>query len=91
MRRLWLTVALALAASLGIAIGSTGCTDEQEATRVLRVSGFRDVVFTGWGFGCHRDDVSATGFVGTLSGERVEGVVCCGVSGCGGSCTVRLK
>lgn len=80
-----MTRALLLFALLALA-----CTDSEGATRALRSSGFSNVTLTGWQPGsCGKDDTSSTGFEATNpTGQRVTGVVCCGLVFKG--CTVRF-
>lgn len=73
-----------------LALLALACTDTEGATRALRSSGFSDVTLTGYAFGrCSKDDASSTGFEATNpTGQRVTGVVCCGLVFKG--CTVRF-
>lgn len=72
MKRLLLASALLLL---------TSCSDADGATRVLQQAGYTNIQTTGYAwFGCSEDDTWATGFVATsVSGDRVEGVVCAGL------------
>lgn len=72
------------------ALSVTACTDEDASRETLRKSGYRQVEITGYKpFQCGEDDSFSTGFRATnSSGERVEGVVCCGRWRKG--CTVRF-
>ena len=65
------------------------CTNETDSMRTLRSSGFRDVRLTGWApLTCSDKDTFSTGFEATNpAGERVSGVVCCGILK---NCTVRF-
>ncbi len=65
------------------------CSDDASARRTLEASGFSNIETTGFSFGCGESDALSTGFVATNhQGQRVEGVVCCGVVfKC---CTVRF-
>lgn len=68
------------------------CTDEEGTRHALRVSGYKDVTITGWGFGCSKDDGTCTGFVAKgPTGERVMGVVGCGFWSFSKGCTIRIK
>jgi hypothetical protein len=69
-----------------------GCTSEADASRVLRVSGYKNVQLTGYDWwGCGKGDTTCTGFTATApNGERVKGSIGCGLTGCGKNCTVRL-
>lgn len=66
-----------------------GCTDESAAIHTIQSAGFTSIRTTGYEpFGCGEGDVSSTGFVATnVRGERVSGVVCCGITK---GCTVRF-
>lgn len=59
----------------------TGCSDPQNASRVLTQNGMTNVHITGYRwFGCSEDDLIHTGFAANSpSGQRVSGVVCSGV------------
>lgn len=72
MKKLMMVVTIALL---------VGCTSNNEATRVLRQGGYKDIEYTGYSFfACSRDDAFHTGFRATSpSGEKVEGVVCSGL------------
>jgi len=67
-----------------------GCTDYKAAAKTLHSYGFTSVELTGWdAFECGEGDWSSTGFKATNSqGQRVSGVVCCGLIV--KSCTVRF-
>lgn len=68
----WIVMALLVVA---------GCTSENEASRVLRGAGYKDVQFTGYSFfACGKDDGWSTGFraVGP-TGQQVSGTVCSGL------------
>jgi hypothetical protein len=64
-----------------IALVTAGCTDEENAKRVLSAQGFTNITFTGYApFACSQDDVFHTGFEATsVNGTRVSGTVCSGV------------
>ncbi|ANT40444.1 hypothetical protein KMI12_121 [Klebsiella phage KMI12] len=58
-----------------------GCTDADNATRVLENAGFTEVDITGYKFfSCSEDDFQHTGFkaVGP-TGKTVKGTVCSGI------------
>lgn len=56
-----------------------GCTNADQARRVLEVDGFTDVEITGYSFfGCGRDDVFHTQFTAKKNGHITSGVVCSG-------------
>lgn len=77
-------VALAALVALG------ACSDADETRRTLKSAGYSNIQTTGWSaFSCGKDDTYSTGFVATNpSGQRVEGVVCCGLVFKG--CTIRF-
>lgn len=77
-------------ALLLLSILALACTDNEGASRALHGSGFTDITLTGFSFGsCGKDDGSSTGFEAkNPQGERVSGVVCCGLIFKG--CTVRF-
>jgi hypothetical protein len=68
-----------------------GCTDSDNAVRVLKAQGYTNIKTTGYCFfGCSKDDTVATGFEATApNGQKVEGVVCQGLMFKGA--TIRLK
>lgn len=73
---------------LAVALAVSSCAAPDASTEALRKQGFHDVEITGWSpLGCGEKDAFSTGFRATnASGERVDGVVCCGVLKL---CTVR--
>ena len=63
------------------AFGVAGCTDADNATRILEANGFHDIEITGYSwFSCSEKDTQSTGFkaVGP-TGIKVEGAVCSGI------------
>ena len=84
---------LGLLAALLMLCASTSCTDEEAATKALRVAGYRDVHLTGhsW-FSCSKDDGTSTGFEAFgPTGEPVTGAVCCGYWSWSKGCTIRTR
>jgi len=69
--------------------GAGPFVDASEARRVLNSSGYSKVNITGYRpLSCGQDDLSSTGFEATnATGQRVTGVVCCGILK---GCTVRF-
>jgi hypothetical protein len=63
-----------------IALSLTGCTQPQQAERVLVESGYTDVQILGYAFfGCGNDDTFHTQFKAVSpSGKLVSGTVCSG-------------
>lgn len=62
-------------------VASTGCTDQKEAERVLKMNGYTDIEYTGYSwFDCSETDFYATGFkaVGP-TGVPAKGTVCSGL------------
>ena len=59
---------------------ASGCTDANEATKVLVDSGYKDVQIKGYSFtGCSKDDAYHTEFTAKgATGNEVHGVVCGG-------------
>lgn len=59
---------------------ASGCTDANEATKVLVDSGYKDVQIQGYSFtGCSKDDAYHTEFTAKgATGNDVRGVVCGG-------------
>lgn len=60
--------------------GVAGCTDADNATRILEANGFEQIEITGYSwFSCSEKDGQSTGFkaVGP-TGKKVEGAVCSG-------------
>lgn len=62
-------------------IGLAGCTDADNAHRILENSGYDNVQITGYNwFGCSEDDFQHTGFTATgPTGKPVSGTVCSGI------------
>ena len=68
-------------AALVLAVSLAGCTDADNAVRVLEANGYEQIQITGYSlFGCSEDDFQRTGFkaVGP-TGKKVEGTVCSGL------------
>ena len=63
-----------------LAILVAGCTNEQDATRILHAHGYTDIKFTGYNFfACSEDDTFHTGFIAkTATGDLIKGTVCSG-------------
>jgi len=58
----------------------TGCTDKENATRILNLQGFENISITGYNiFSCGKDDFQHTGFIAYKDGNKVEGTVCSGL------------
>jgi hypothetical protein len=72
--------------------GLWACTNEEDASRTLRVSGYKNVKFTGYEWwACSKGDSTCTGFTAIApNGEKVSGAVGCSVGGCTKGCTIRL-
>ncbi len=68
-------------AALVLAVSLTGCTDADNAVRVLDANGYEQIQITGYNwFGCSKDDFQHTGFTAVGStGKKVEGTVCSGL------------
>jgi hypothetical protein len=83
MLRRYLSTFLVLVALL------VACTDDVRTKSTLDQAGYTDVQTTGYAMAaCSDDDQYHTGFVATNPlGNRVHGVVCCGVWK---SCTIRF-
>ena len=63
----------------------TACTDEPFSRKALEEKGYTNIVFGGYTpFGCYRkEQPSRVMYTATnQKGEKVSGVVCCGVLGC---------
>ncbi|MBP9086095.1 MAG: hypothetical protein KBG15_08250 [Kofleriaceae bacterium] len=69
-----------------------GCNgDETRALRIIKDAGYRDVTLTGPA-GLRCGGGISNGFLATgPTGQRVDGVVCCSMTGCGKACTIRFK
>ena len=67
-----------------------GCSAPDRTIDTLEKGGFSEIKTTGWEvWGCGEDDTFSTGFEATnANGERVSGVVCCGLVA--KSCTIRF-
>lgn len=58
----------------------SGCTDKENAKRVLANDGFTNITITGYSiFGCSKDDFQRTGFIAKKGNKTVEGTVCSGL------------
>lgn len=58
----------------------SGCTNENEARRVLEQDGVNNVHMTGYSwFSCAKDDFYHTGFSGMRNGKNISGTVCSGL------------
>ncbi len=69
-------------------ISLLGCTNPGAARHALQNQGFTNIQITGYApFSCGEDDTSSTGFTAdNPHGDRVSGVVCCGLMK---NCTIR--
>ena len=57
-----------------------GCTDKDNAKRVLERDGYQNINIIGYSFlSCGRDDFYSTGFKATKGDNFVEGTVCSGL------------
>lgn len=57
-----------------------GCTDSNNAERILSNDGYTDIKITGYSmFACSEDDFQKTGFTAKKNGNVVKGAVCSGV------------
>lgn len=76
---------------LSLAAMVASCTDEDAARDTLMKQGFSDVTTQGYDWtACGKDDATATKFTATNpKGQRVSGVVCCGLGPLSKGCTVR--
>lgn len=68
-------------AALVLAVSLAGCTDADNAIRVLDANGYEQIQITGYNwFSCGKDDFQHTGFtVVGPTGKKVEGTVCSGL------------
>lgn len=68
-------------AALVLAVSLVGCTDADNATKVLNANGFEQIQITGYSlFGCSEDDFQRTGFIAVgPTGKTVKGTVCSGL------------
>ncbi|WP_417219036.1 hypothetical protein [Achromobacter spanius] len=78
---------------IALVIGLTGCSDAQNAQRILRNSGYSEIQITGYQwFGCGKDDPVRTGFTAkSPSGAHVTGMVCQGWGWFSKGATVRFE
>ena len=69
---------------------AASCTDEESTISTLQKSGYTNIKIGDYAwFDCSENDFFRTRFSATnVNGERVEGVVCCGLLF--KSCTVRF-
>lgn len=81
----WLRVAKFFLIGLCFSCGAS----EERSRAALEKSGYKDIEITGYSpFSCDEKDSFSTGFKATNPvGQRVEGVVCCGLLK---NCTVRF-
>lgn len=58
----------------------TGCTEKENAERILKNDGFTDIKITGYNFfACSKDDNYHTGFIAKKGDKEIEGTVCSGL------------
>ena len=63
----------------------TACTDEPSSRKALETKGYTNITFGGYThFGCYRKDQNSRVIYSAVNpkGEKVSGVVCCGILGC---------
>lgn len=79
--------------AIALVIGLAGCTDAQNAQRVLSNSGYSDIQITGYRwFGCGKEDTVHTGFTAKgPNGAHVSGIVCQGWGWFSKAATVRFE
>lgn len=67
-------------AVIALSLCLTGCTDPDNATRILTQAGYTNIQMTGYkGLACGKDDIYMTGFTATgPTGLAVSGCVCAG-------------
>ncbi len=72
-------------------ISINGCeVDDNTARKTVEAQGFKDVKLGGTStFSCSEDERSRRFTAVNSRGDSIEGVVCCGFSGCGKACTLR--
>lgn len=57
-----------------------GCTDKENAERILSQDGYTDIQITGYTFfACSSDDFQRTGFIAKKGNKLIEGSVCSGL------------
>lgn len=63
------------------ALGLMGCTDAENAQKLLEKQGYTDIQIKGYTlFGCSEKDFQRTEFKAkTITGQDIEGVVCSGL------------
>jgi hypothetical protein len=94
-RRWWLigTVASTVAALVIIAVAVESNAipaDDRRAIDAVEASGFREVLLGGSrAFACADSETSREFTATNTQGKRVEGTVCCGLTGVGKGCTIR--
>lgn len=96
-RRWGLAAAIAVAiagvviALVGFAISSNAVpVGDQRAIEAVEASGFRDVMLGGpQALACAEGESSRHFSATNAQGKRVEGTVCCGLTGVGKGCTLR--
>jgi len=75
----WITIGMIVI--LLLLVGINGCTDEDNAQRVLSNAGYSDITFTGWKpLSCGEGDWFRTGFrAKNPVGNHTSGVICTGL------------
>lgn len=75
------TKLLSLTAAVFLVASLSACTDQSEANRVLKMNGYTDIQYDGYGwFQCSESDTFATSFKAkSPTGETVKGTVCSGI------------
>ena len=58
----------------------TGCTDKENAERILKNDGYTHITITGYTFfSCSKGDFQHTGFIAKKGDNTIEGTVCSGL------------
>jgi hypothetical protein len=72
-------------------VGFSTCeAGDQESLRTIHSAGFTDPVLGDYNaFECARGEASRSFVAANPQGARVNGVVCCSISGCTKACTLR--
>lgn len=63
-----------------LVISLSGCTDKENAERILKNDGFSNITITGYNFfACSKDDFQRTGFIAKKGDKEIEGTICSGL------------
>ena len=73
----YLKTGIKLIATIAVLVSLSGCTDKDNAYRILTKEGYTSIIFRGYGFySCLEGEAFRTNFTAMKNGKPYEGNVC---------------